>query len=158
MRIEQGFGKFLVGEEITITLMGIQYTKQNHRPYARCKDDNDNRFNVNIKDSDASLPKGRYKILCTGVNEAGFCYVELNKLQHTSWDIRDEALQETLKEQKSDNVDMVFSINLTKYYKERLKYHSKTVNEHIDAILQELYREYGELVVNEMECEDIELP
>lgn len=163
MRIEQGFGKFTLGEEVEVELLQIKYTKQNHRPYA-VVDAGEGRFNVNIKDSDTTLKQGRYKIVCTGVNPQGFCYINLEKLQHFSWDKHDEATQdldqmrcEKVEETRNDNsVDIAFSINLTRHYKDRLKYHSPSVYEHIDAILKELYQYYGELVIEEMEVEDVE--
>ena len=173
MRIESGFGKFNVGEEVTVQLLEVKYTK-NQKPYARVLAEGaEQSFNVNIKESDAKLPRGRYKIVCTGVNEAGFCYVDFRKVQHASWDKRDEILNEhnqlhdsvaeELENSKpvivKDNItDMVFSINLTKHYLEKLKYVSPSIEEHVDCILSELYEHYGKLVVDELEgVEEIEL-
>lgn len=173
MRIESGFGKFNVGEEVTVQLLEVKYTK-NHKPYARVLVEGaEQSFNVNIKESDAKLHKGRYKIVCTGVNDAGFCYVDFRKVQHESWDKRDEilnehdALRDSVVEELenvkpvivNDNItDMVFSINLTKHYLEKLKYVSPSIEEHVDCILSELYEHYGKLVVDELEgVDEIEL-
>lgn len=173
MRIESGFGKFNVGEEVTVQLLEIKYTK-NHKPYARVLAEGaEQSFNVNVKETDARLPRGRYKIVCTGVNDAGFCYVDFRKVQHSSWDKRDEIYNE--QDKLRDNVskeleevkpvivadcipDMVFSINLTKHYLEKLKYVSPSIEKHVDSILSELYEHYGKLVVDELEgVEEIEL-
>lgn len=173
MRIESGFGKFNVGEELVVKLLEVKYTK-NAKPYARVLAEGaEQSFNVNIKETDARLPRGRYKLVCTGVNPAGFCYVDFRKLQHESWDKRDEVYNEhdTLRDNVSeelenvqpvivnDNItDMVFSINLTKHYLEKLKYVSPSIEEHVEHILSELYEHYGKLVVDELEgVEEIEL-
>lgn len=174
MRIESGFGKFNVGEEVTVQLLEVKYTK-NHKPYARVLAEGaEQSFNVNIKEADARLPRGRYKLVCTGVTDAGFCYVDFRKIQHPSWDKRDEVLSEH--EEHVDNVseelekveqlmvvndcipDMVFSIQLTKQYLEKMKYITPSIREHVEGILSELYEHYGKLVVDELEgVEEIEL-
>lgn len=160
MRIESGFGKFNVGEEVTVQLLEVKYTK-NQKPYARVLAEGaEQSFNVNIKESDAKLPRGRYKIVCTGVNEAGFCYVELNKLQHHSWDKYDEVnheeITETTETVEPGSVDMAYNINLTNEFRDNLKLYGlprKDIDfftEHIQEMLDKMYMYYGISVIREM--------
>ena len=95
MRIESGFARFEAGETINITLHGIDYTTKNHKPFAKCEDNEGQYFNVNIKESDKTLRPGRYQIKCTGVSSTGFPYVEFKHLQHSSWDKRDELTEQS---------------------------------------------------------------
>lgn len=166
MKFEQGFGRFTEGEELNVELLGIGYTKKNRRPYARVlAEGGEQAFNINIADKDKGLPKGRYKIVCTGVNANGFCYVAFHKLQHSSWDKRDEALgnYDSLRDEVAaelerveinennvlNSADMVFCINLTRHFSERLKYKNSMIKECIQNIENELTRKYGEKVLLE---------
>lgn len=164
MRIEQGFGRFNVGETVNIILESIQYTKGNHRPYARCTTEDGQSFNVNVKDSDSTLKPGRYQLKCTSVNEQGYCYVELTQLQHSSWDKHDEVtetLEKTTTTTGGNCVDIAYNINLTRQYREKLKVEGLTVEEcqdimyDIDEILKKLYLRYGICVIKQMEDDDL---
>lgn len=170
MRIEQGFGKFNINEEVEVELLQIKYTKQNHRPYA-VVDAGEGRFNVNIKDSDTTLKPGRYKIICTGVNPQGFCYINLEKLQHFSWDKHDEAIKEvevgntTVQEYQNQQEDnpLAYNIRITDQYIENLKLEELSFQQQekicdcVNEILGILYKGYGLSMYRQLEAEEDEL-
>ena len=167
MRIESGFARFNEGETINVTFHGVDYTQKNHRPFARCEDDEGTHFNVNIKDSDKRLRPGRYRIKCTGVSSTGLSYVEFRHLQHSSWDKRDELTEATtvepveLVEPVDDEVDVYLELvtNAIKLLgKARATLHDldneyldkdSTLN-HIDKARKELYYVYGREVYHDI--------
>ena len=160
MRIESGFARFNEGETINVTFHGVDYTQKNHRPFAKCEDDEGTHFNVNIKDSDKRLRPGRYRIKCTGVSSTGLSYVEFKHLQHSSWDKRDELTGKSTVEPVDDEVDVELEL-VTKAIKllgkARARLHDvdyeymdkdSTLN-HIDEARKELYSVYGREVYHD---------
>ncbi len=164
MRIESGFARFEAGETINITLQGIDYTNKNHKPFAKCEDDEGQFFNVNIKESDKTLRPGRYQIKCTGVSSTGFPYVEFKQLQHSSWDKRDELTEQGTVGTVApveDEVDFELELvtNAIKLLgKARATLHDlnneymdkdSTIH-HIDKARKELYSVYGREVYHDL--------
>ncbi len=146
MWIEQGFGRFEEGEEVDIEITEIDYTKSEpHKPFARCKRLSDDlKFNVNINKKDTHRRPGRYKLKCDNVNEIGYCYVSLQQLPHSSWDVHDGIQTvEQVSNPTAEYNDMIFDINLTIRYKEKLTYTNEVINDCLETIEKELYACYG---------------
>ena len=150
MRIESGFARFQQDETMNVTVHGIKYTKENHRPFAVCEDINGERFNVNISDKDKKLLKGRYSIHCTSVSDTGYPYVEFKQLQHASWDKRDELVDHkpTPRGNVGDGATIIAVVKSLKNAQKELE-NIKSQNcrnmtmEYINEALDELYLEYG---------------
>ena len=102
MEIINGFGRFTVGEEVEVEILDTWYTK-NQKLCMRMKNNNGEIFSNNILDKYKNM-KGRCLLTCTGVN-GDFPYIELKKLQDSSWDIHDEVKEQVINPAEKELID-----------------------------------------------------
>lgn len=103
MEIINGFGRFTKGESLEVQIME-QWDTKNGKPCLKMKNLEGETFSNNILDKYKNM-KGRCLLTCTGVSDGGFPYIEIKKMQDSSWDIHDEVEQVPINTAEKELID-----------------------------------------------------
>jgi len=163
MEIVNGFGRFTTGEQVEVEVEDVWYTKKG-KPCLKMRNTDGETFSNNILEKYEHL-RGRCLLTCTGLGDNNFPFINLKKLQDSSWDVHDEVKSSPVDDltqdipEVLDHVeleDVLYSILLTRQFDEKLRFHNDIINKHIQALLDELHAECGRKYTSTM-GEDYEL-
>ena len=150
-----------VGESIKCSLKGVYHTK-NKKPYVKLLLEDGRDASLNVADFQTNLVKGRYEVKCTKLiplEYGSYAYVQFTKLQHESWDKKDELTSTVTETKEDDNKEYDYELSyimnaidcahgvMTSIHDldEDDGIDKESIKMHMDIVKKELYACFGHL-------------